>query len=189
MFPRKHHTLITTNLDNDDGLGRGFTAALQMAKPTGTRTALYLSRGLIKSQAGLYLRRDRFNAFCSVRETWDDPVTCWADWHNRLHLQMPTEDVGDRPHWLQVVHGSNVSNRTRGRLVSPAAYRNEFIGLDDVEDPSATTLWLDLLSRSPGRVLRDTARATSRRTAVLVLGKDGVNRLKATAFGQGRRRA
>lgn len=184
LIPSKARTLITTNLDNDDGLGLNLVRRLQECAWPRPKTAVYFARGLIKSHSGLYLRTDPENAFCSVRETWDEPMTCWKDWHNRLHLWMPVEVVTDEPHWLQVVHATNVSNRVRGRLVSPGLYRRDFIGIDEIPIPTRSELWRDRLIRMPVRGVRDGVRMTARRAAVAALGKEGVNQVKATFAGE-----
>jgi hypothetical protein len=175
----KHDLLITTNLDNDDALAVDFAERLAALRMRGDRSALYLRTGLIKSPQGLYLRTDRRNAFCSVVESWDAPVTCWAEYHNRLPNLMPSIEVGGAPGWLQVVHGDNVSNRVRGRLVSPRAYHSAFPGmLDDVPEPSRRDLSADLLLR-PARFTRDTARAAARVTALRILGKERFSKAKS----------
>lgn len=177
-FPNKSRELITTNLDNDDGLAFDFIDRLQALTPPRPRVAIYLSQGLIMRSDELYLRTDRENAFCSVRESWDEPVTCWSDWHNRLSLSMPSLVVRGQPAWLQVVHDDNVSNRVRGRLVSPSPYRRNFIGLQALPEPTTRSLWVDRVGKMPLRVAKNTTRSTLRRAAVRVLGKDTVNEVK-----------
>ena len=147
--------LVTTNLDNDDGLAVDFAERLQQQAGTlGTRTALYLSRGLILSGSRLYLRVDRRNAFCSVVESWDEPATCWADWHNLLGLSMPVVEISGAPAWLQVVHGRNVSNRVHGRLVSPQLYGGKFPAIPAATVcPSENELRWELLVAIPVRFL------------------------------------
>ena len=54
---RRGTRLITTNLDNDDGLAIDFVERLQAVGPCQDRTAVYLARGLIKSESRIYLRR------------------------------------------------------------------------------------------------------------------------------------
>lgn len=172
--------VLTTNVDNDDAVSTGFVAALHSAAlATAPRRAIYLTQGLIKSRAGLHLRTDRHNAFCSVLATWDDPVTCWSDWHNRLHLSMPTMELGGEPGWLQVVHGDNVSNRVRGRLVAPGAYRATFPGvLDDVAPPTRLTALGDRLVFAPLRTARDASRAVLKRAALVVGGKGALDQAR-----------
>jgi putative rhamnosyltransferase len=177
--PRRGDFLVTTNLDNDDGVASDLSARLASVSDPRPRIAIYLTRGLVKSGDQLYLRTDRRNAFCSVRETWDDPVTAWSEYHNELGSAMPVLELGGAPAWLQVVHGNNVSNRVRGRLVAPAAYRDRFAGLlDDARAPSASELVADRYLRRPARELRDGARSAARVAGLRLLGKDRYSRAK-----------
>lgn len=179
--------LLTTNLDNDDGIAVDFLQRLQDAVDFTDRRALYVADGLIKSADGLYLRRDPENAFCSVAAPWVDPSTSWDDWHIMLSRSMPAVVLDGAPGWLQVVHGENVSNRVRGRLTSAAGWKLLFPGLlDDVEDPGTTRIARDRYLAAPLRRVRDTGRAALRRAAIAVLGKDGMQSLKARLVLRGR---
>src|SRR5699024_5631983 len=123
----------------------------------------------------VYERTDRVNAFCSVVEPADAPLTCWVDWHNRLSRHMPVREIRGAPAWLQVVHGSNVSNRVRGRLTSPGPWVGLFPGaLDDVPQPAVGDLARERLLNGPARSVRDSTRTSLRRAAVAILGKDGM---------------
>lgn len=171
--------LITTNLDNDDGLAIDFVARLQAHTVPAARAAVYFKNGLIRTDSVLFLRVDRDNAFCSVRELWSDPVTCWKDWHVLLGKHMPVSRIGGHPAWLQVVHGTNVSNRVRGKLVGPTRYRARFRGLlEDIEQPGVKRLFLDRIAVGPVRWLRNAARGGARRAILAVAGKDGLDQLK-----------
>ncbi len=173
-------TLITTNLDNDDGIAIDFVERLQRCVPASSRSALYFSRGLILSPTDLHLRVDRHNAFCSVREEWDTPSTCWLDWHDLLPRYMPVTLIEGEPGWLQVVHGGNVSNRVKGRLVRRGSYPALFPGLlDSIDDPAPRDLVRARLLVEPLRGLRETGRGVAKRAARAVLGKDGLDRLKS----------
>lgn len=172
--------LITTNLDNDDGLAIDFVERIQAAVDHADRRAMYLTNGLIKGPDGIYLRRDPDNAFCSVAESWDQPKMCWADWHLMLRRLMPVVEIGGTPGWLQVVHGENVSNRVRGRLTSAAPWTLLFPGaLDDVPLPSMWRILRDRFILAPARWLRDMGRATARKTMLAALGKEGMQQLKS----------
>lgn len=172
--------LLTTNLDNDDGIAVDFLERLRDAVDFDDRRALFVTNGVIKSSDGAYLRRDPENAFCSVAEPWADARTSWDDWHIMLARSMPTVELGGAPGWLQVIHGENVSNRVRGRLVSPRTWGALFPGLlDDVDVPPRGRVLRDHLLWGPLRWVRDTARSTLRRLAVAVFGKDGMLELKA----------
>ncbi|MCX6498280.1 MAG: glycosyltransferase [Arthrobacter sp.] len=176
----KHRDVITTNLDNDDGLASDFVERLQAAEINGARAAIYLTHGLIRKGARLYLRRDRVNAFCSVRENWEDARTCWSDWHNLLGRSMNVRELAGAPAWLQVVHGSNVSNRIRGRRVAAAPYRNTFGSLlDGVDDVGRLDLVRDIVLEGPRRIALDSGRSVLKHAAMTVVGKEGLDKLKA----------
>jgi hypothetical protein len=177
----RHNDLITTNLDNDDGLASDFVARLQDAGGDGTRTAIYLVKGLIRCGTGLYLRTDRANAFCSVREGWESPRTCWTDWHNLLGRSMSVRELDDGPAWLQLVHDTNVSNRIRGKRVSATPYRAAFGGLlDGVEDLGPLDMLKDFAVGRPRRFVRESGRALLKQAALNALGKEGLDQLKSS---------
>jgi hypothetical protein len=175
----QHRKLMTTNLDNDDGLSSDFVQRLHDVPTGANRTAVYLVRGLIRSGNRVYLRTDRSNAFCSVREEWDSAQTCWATWHNLLGKSMDVVRVGGDPAWLQVIHGSNVSNRTKGRRISAEGFQQSFgTLLDGAEDLGRGALLKDLLIHRPGRSVRDLSRSTIKQAAFSVMGQDGLDRFK-----------
>jgi N-acetylglucosaminyl-diphospho-decaprenol L-rhamnosyltransferase len=176
---RQRAVLLTTNLDNDDGLAADFVDRLQQVATPHPRAAVYLRNGLITSPGGLFLRRDRRNAFCSVRESWNDPVTCWSDWHNLLGRSMPVIELGGAPGWLQVVHGNNVSNRVRGRLVAAARFEPHFGALlAGAQTPTVRRFLQDRLVAGPARRARDAFRTAAKWTAMRFLGKAGLDRVK-----------
>ncbi|ALN74691.1 glycosyltransferase [Aureimonas sp. AU20] len=171
--------LVTTNLDNDDGLAADALARIQASGRAGERTAIYLTQGLVRQGRRLYRFRDPHNAFCSVREPWDAPVTCWSDWHTMLGQSMPVIELGGAPGWLQVIHGRNVSNRVRGTRTRPSCYRCRFPGLvDDLAEPTARERVFDLFLALPIRALREAGRHAVKRAALGVLGREGLTRAK-----------
>ncbi|KQZ94339.1 hypothetical protein ASD64_02860 [Mesorhizobium sp. Root157] len=171
--------LITTNLDNDDGLAVDFIERLQAEAVTDERTALYLASGLIMQGNQTYLHTDKSNAFCSVREPWEGAVGCWAAYHNQLERIMPTRVVAGDPAWLQVIHGTNVSNRVHGRLVSPERYRALFPRIiDEAKEPEFSDRLLDLLVLKPRRLMREAARGTTKKLVYLLFGLQGLDRAK-----------
>lgn len=172
--------LLTTNLDNDDGIATDFLERLQRAVDFSDRRALFVVNGLIAAPNGVYLRHDARNAFCSVAAPWSDPSTSWDEWHIMLDRTMPVVELGGAPGWLQVVHGENVSNRVRGRLVSAARWEPLFPGVFATrQPPSAAQVVRDRLVGVPIRSVRDSGRTLLRRVALAVLGKDGMLGLKA----------
>ncbi|SDB82504.1 Putative rhamnosyl transferase [Raineyella antarctica] len=182
--------LLTTNLDNDDALAVDFVDHLQRAAATiqsswtqddneARRIAMYVPNGLIRQGDLVYRRHDPRNAFCSVLEEWTDPVTCWTDWHNRLHLTMDEGFVGSPAGWLQVIHGTNVSNRVQGSLVSPHGHRTRFPGLlDDLTSPGPAVLARDIAVGRPVRVLREMARGVAKRAVLALAGTEGLTTAK-----------
>lgn len=174
--------LLTTNLDNDDGLAVDFVRRLQDAVTSSNRTALYLTRGLILRDRSIYLRSDPFNAFCSVAESWISPVTAWADWHNRLGLAMTVQSVSGLPAWLQVVHGRNVSNTVHGRLCNPSVFNDLFpYALNEMPSPSKERLLLDKLVHGPIRSLEAGLRSGMKGLVLTFLGKSRFDAVKNTA--------
>ncbi|WP_125610490.1 glycosyltransferase [Specibacter cremeus] len=179
--------LLTTNVDNDDAVSLDFVERIQQQAVDGNRCAIYLAHGLIRAGDELFRRRDDHNAFVSVGESWTDPVTCWADWHNRLGETMAVRSVGGPPAWLQVVHGGNVSNRVRGTRVRPEPFRDLFVhGLDGVTAPTRRAMAVDLAIRAPMRGGRELARAIVKKAVLRVGGKQGLNRIKVLAAGRSR---
>jgi hypothetical protein len=180
LFGSNSPVLVTSNLDNDDALALDFVERVQSAAPQVDRTAVYITRGLIKSGHRIYLRRDQHNAFCSVIESWDSPSTCWCDWHNLLGKSMKVLELSEAPGWLQVVHGRNVSNRVRGRLVSASRYAALFPDLlDDVAPIAFRAYANDLVLAQPLRTLKEAGRATLKSVAMRTVGKEGLSRAKA----------
>ncbi|MGX1163219.1 putative rhamnosyltransferase [Arthrobacter sp. SLBN-100] len=175
----KGQRLISSNLDNDDALATDFVERLQKIPTGSSRTAVYFVNGLILSGDALYANRDSTNAFCSVRETWDSPVTCWADWHTRLGKSMPVLEIDGPAGWLQVVHGTNVSNRVHGTRIAASAAPKAFGQLlSGVKDPSGLELLYELALARPGRWSRDRLRSLAKAAVLGTFGKSGLDRLK-----------
>lgn len=187
---RQYDRLLTTNLDNDDGLAIDFCERLaDSVTPRSLPEVIYWPAGLIRRDVDLYLRRDRRNAFPSVLETWESPVTSWSEYHNEFPKVMSVNEVKAPPGWLQVVHGSNVSNRVRGRLVSAASYADRFGGiLDGVAAPHRTQVLRDALVGYPARTTRDAVRSGARVAGLSLLGKERYQAAKATVSRLGVRR-
>jgi hypothetical protein len=171
--------LLTTNLDNDDGLAADFVSRIRTVAPSDGSVAVYLTQGLIRSGDATYLHTDPDNAFCSVLAPWSEPKTCWADWHNLLGQSMPVVRLGGPPAWLQVVHGSNVSNRVHGRRVSPVSYARHFPGLlEDISQTTRAQLLKDRLLLAPARLGRETVRAAAKSLVQATSGRSRIDQLK-----------
>jgi hypothetical protein len=114
--------VITTNLDNDDGLHREFIERIQRAysEPVfGPLTAtsfefINFPYGYMLRPDGLFLREFLASPFLSLIEPAAAPVTCKSIAHHALYdralLGLPLRQIIAPPLWLQVVHGLNVVN-------------------------------------------------------------------------------
>lgn len=171
--------LVTTNLDNDDGLAADFSERVRSAAAAPGPAAIYLEDGLVATAEAAYLRTDPTNAFCSAVTDVPATLTCWEDWHNRLHLHMPVRSVPGPPAWLQVVHDGNVSNRVRGRLISPMPLRDRFPGLlEGIPEPTRAQVLRDRLLSGPVRATRGALRTRLRQVLVERLGKERFTSMK-----------
>lgn len=188
--PASSGTVITSNLDNDDGLAHNFvsrTAALaQDAAARGDLPAtLSLTTGLVHHGREVYLHDDANNAFSSVVDDLarEDLATCWDEWHNRLAQLMPASRSDGEPAWLQVVHGRNVSNRVRGRVSDPRLHASTFPGLlDDLTAPARAAVLRDTFMRRPVRAIRDGLRGPVAHAARSVLGAGTFERAKSAVL-------
>ncbi len=173
--------VITSNLDNDDGLALDYVARMRQAADVDLPSVIYLVNGLIESRGSVYLRRDPSNAFSAVVD--DLAATelrhCWSAFHNRLADMMPAVRVLGTPAWLQVVHGVNVSNRVRGELARASDYSNLFAGLlDDLDDPSDLTLTTDRLVGEPMRQAREAIVTKGLPLGRRMIGDHGIETIK-----------
>ena len=84
---------------------------------------------------------------------------------------MPVVQLDGPPAWLQVVHGSNVSNRVRGRIVSPNRTRLTSERCSTTRDAYRENLHRMCYSTSPRRA-GDGARSAARFVGLKLLGKE-----------------
>jgi hypothetical protein len=92
---------------------------------------------------------------------------------------MPVIEIGGEPGWLQVIHGRNVSNRIRGKLVCSSSHIDRFPGLiNDVQNANVREQMLDRLVAQPARLVREVSRKAVKALAMRLLGKDGMSRAK-----------
>jgi hypothetical protein len=90
------------------------------------------------------------------------------------------------------VHGSNVSTRVRGTLVSPLGYQDAFataLGNPTAKTaaPSRGRLLRDRLVDAPIRVCREASRAGIKWLLMATVGKSGLDRIKLLRPAGGRR--
>ncbi|MGW8281548.1 glycosyltransferase (plasmid) [Sphingomonas aurantiaca] len=158
----RRDVLLTSNLDNDDGLAGDYVARVQAAARaawTGRRIALNVTEGFVMQGNALYRHRHRFNAFSNLLESHEAPKVVHAYSHMEIADHMPMVQVGGGGGWLQVVHNDNVSNRVRGTRVGRVEALVRFPAgvVRDVCDPGIAALATDRLVTGPARGLRDLA--------------------------------
>lgn len=161
--------LLTTNLDNDDGLAVDYVARLHTAARAhagDAPCALNISNGFVLSGRKLYQHVHSSNAFTNLLEPFDSSArTAPAIPHMELARYLPVHQVAGPGAWLQVVHGGNVSNKTRGSRVSRSVAEERFpaSAIADVADAGLGELAVERLFAEPARRGRDGAIALVRR--------------------------
>jgi hypothetical protein len=126
--------LLTTRLDSDDVLATDHMARLHEALSPIRPRVINFSEGAILSiadaQPRLFRVRDDANPFASLIEAMGPGArTIWGERHVDIERLAPLAQVGGAPAWMQLVHGSNVSNRIKGRRVRLDSYCDLFPNL------------------------------------------------------------
>ncbi len=158
--------LLSTRLDNDDGLAVDFVARVQaaVAAAPARRAAFNLTNGIVFDGRRAYALAHPSNAFASLLEPWEAARTVADVQHMHLAEAGPVVQVGGPGGWLQVVHGGNVSNKVRGRRVPPAGLAGRFPASIDLGAPaSAAAVAAENLFVAPLREARDRAAGLVRR--------------------------
>ena len=122
--------IITTRLDNDDGIHRDFVSMIHSAAQE-RREFLNFPRGIILYSGKCYIYKHSSNAFLSLVEPADQPRTAWCIAHTDAGQVAPVRQLPDTPAFLQVVHGKNVSNKPRGTRVFA---RRALIGFEAIPE-------------------------------------------------------
>lgn len=121
--------VITTRLDNDDGLHREFVSMLHAAIED-KMEFLNFPRGIIRYSGKCYVYQHSSNAFLTLVEPASDPRTVWLVQHEKAARLAPVRQLSETPAFLQVVHGKNVSNKPRGTRIDS---RRALIGFEAIE--------------------------------------------------------
>jgi len=128
--------LLTTRLDNDDGMCRTFMEELRAHADVPAPTILNFPVGYVWHRGRLYRYHFPLNAFA----TFAEPAsalhgaafrTVYTGSHTDVAQLGRVIEVNDRPSWLQVVHGGNLENRRRGVREARARLRENF----DIDEP------------------------------------------------------
>lgn len=124
-YPLTQKFLLTTRLDNDDALAIDYTERLhQSVRDNAFELGAYNFRnGLICEAGALYKIDHPKNAFFSWLDlSAGDLRPAPSIQHMRLDDFGPVHQIEGAPGWLQVVHETNVSNKTRGNRVMPECF-------------------------------------------------------------------
>jgi hypothetical protein len=187
-LPATPDWLLTTRLDNDDGLHRDFVAAVQDAQRFARAEVLNCPTGVILSGSRAYRQRHLSNAFISLSEPFEARRTVLSiTFHPYASDFYPVRQVRGGPLWLQVIHDGNVSNRVRGRRVRLASVADGFPPLESLaklsEPEPLGAILMENLTVSAARTARDLAFAGARRGAKL-LGLDLRRRARPGQVGE-----
>jgi hypothetical protein len=158
--------LLSTRLDNDDGLAVDFVGRVQAAVAAAPprRAAFNLTNGYVFDGRRAYAHAHPSNAFASLLEPWETARTVSDVQHMDLAAAGPVVQVGGPGGWLQVVHGGNVSNKIRGRRVPPAELAGRFpASIELGAGASALGIAAENLLLAPLRGARDRAAGLARR--------------------------
>jgi hypothetical protein len=109
--------LLTTRLDNDDGLRSDFVERLHKSLRFSGMEAINFPTGVVYTGEKTYLHRHESNAFLSLFEPFKDCKTVGSVQHPEMSKLAPVRQIEGDPAWLQVIHDGNISNRVRGRRV------------------------------------------------------------------------
>lgn len=128
IVPSGKKYILTTRLDNDDGISRGFVESLQDSFNPGRFEFLNFPQGVILWRQKTFRYTHQSNAFLSLSEKIESCRTVYCTSHeNAVSIttvrQIPVENA-----FLQVVHGGNVSNKPRGIRVQKSRALSNFCG-------------------------------------------------------------
>ncbi len=127
--------LITTRLDNDDGIACRYIEWVRKHCLVHEPTVLQFPSGYVWYDRKLYRDRQHHNPFQTLVEPMDSGrpdsfTTIYTGAHHDSHKLGRVVTASEEPGWLQVVHGGNLANRRRGIRVPASALQSRF-GLDE----------------------------------------------------------
>lgn len=124
--------LLTTRLDNDDGLHHRYFEVLRASIREEALGFYNFPNGVIFRSGRLFEHEDKSNAFISYLERPEGFVTVWKTPHHKIGLQETIWQLPLRHAWLQVVHENNVSNRVKGTRVKGRELEASFFHLPGI---------------------------------------------------------
>lgn len=109
--------VITSNLDNDDALSNCFVERVQQQFLADRRHTLYSfvcgMQLFVNLRAVVRMRYPHNHFLTLVEEAQGDFCTVQFYGHTSARKRLPNTDIGEKPYWLEIVHGHNVSNELR----------------------------------------------------------------------------
>ncbi|MAE91105.1 MAG: hypothetical protein CMI67_16225 [Pelagibaca sp.] len=156
LVPENTEWLMSTRLDNDDGIHEHFVKGLKECEFEDS-TYFNYPHGLTFSNGKGYKHYDDSNAFLSYIEPIADIDGVWKYPHPEVIKKFPIVQLDLKNAWLQVVHGGNVSNKVRGDLVDFEIWRSAypFMNNDDITELNTVIRFVDVIVLSKIRSSRD----------------------------------
>jgi Putative rhamnosyl transferase len=130
---------VSTQLDCDDAFAADAVARIRSAvakRPT-TRTYLNFPLGYQFAEGRFYLALDPSNPFITLVEpveSLDEALFAYHVCHEDASSHAPVDHIDWEPGWLQVVHGTNISNHTNGLRIRNSKPWGRFRHLPGVGD-------------------------------------------------------
>lgn len=122
--------IVTTRLDNDDGLHKEYVAVIQgeIGEPRAEVLCPTYGYSLQYPEGEVRLSRDPLSAFITLVDPVTGPPTrtVRSVQHREAASLAPLREIGEPPLWLQVSHGRNLWNRPNGALCSIDGVREAF---------------------------------------------------------------
>ena len=149
--------VVTTRLDNDDGLQRDFVKKLHEQVRVGSEAALDFPWGIVLANGAPYLSRQKSNAFISLSEPLTGAKGVYAIRHKEMSRRYSVQTVSNDPSWLQSLHGLNYGNKVRGWRIPSAKLPDGFEvgGQLPPDEKSAASILLENATAGVGRQFRD----------------------------------
>lgn len=123
--------LVTTRLDNDDGICRTFVESIQERARVPRTSVLDFPSGYVWHRNRVYQYHFPFNPFATLAELSRGEgsanfKTVYTGSHSDLGRLGEVIEVSRKPSWLQVIHGGNLENTARGVRVRKSSLSGEF---------------------------------------------------------------
>ncbi len=115
--------IITSRLDNDDGLGREYIQQIQNAFVPGDKTLINMLQGVLYDSDKRILttvRNARLNHYTSLiekRHPDQECLTVLGFSHTAPPEECKVINVDADYAWLKIIHGRNLNSRTKGKPV------------------------------------------------------------------------